>query len=371
LETRLLASYLLGRIPPQEERLLPRITAWTQQIRDPEVRVALLTTSLTRMRKETPNQFLELVREYLHPERTRTWSNGVQALIPMITDSDFENLPAIFDIAEPIVKEAPSTLQNDLTDLIVTLYRASPNETIFMLKHILTTTENQMTAITMRRISPNFPPPLQNELRTLLRPQPLTRPQPVEEINDFVEETIPEEKPARKPRKKKRDNSRIIYLHGLESNSQSGKARQFAEKFPGMVTPDFTGSFEERMAQLKPILGRKRNWTIIGSSFGGLMGTVFTSEHPKQVRKLILLAPALLKEAFGSLLDLEPVSVPTIIIHGTEDETVPLEPVREIAEKLFNDLQFIVVNDGHRLQEAFKELDWEKILFDDTESKVS
>ena len=101
------------------------------------------------------------------------------------------------------------------------------------------------------------------------------------------------------------------------------------------------------------------------------MGTVFTSEHPKQVRKLILLAPALLKEAFGSLLDLEPVSVPTIIIHGTEDETVPLEPVREIAEKLFNDLQFIVVNDGHRLQEAFKELDWEKILEDDTESKVS
>ena len=371
LETRLLASYLLGRIPPQEERLLPRITAWTQQIRDPEVRVALLTTSLTRMRKETPNQFLELVREYLHPERTRTWSNGVQALIPMITDSDFENLPAIFDIAEPIVKEAPSTLQNDLTDLIVTLYRASPNETIFMLKHILTTTENQMTAITMRRISPNFPPPLQNELRALLRPQPLTRPQPAEEVNDFVEETIPEEKPARKPRKKKRDNSRIIYLHGLESNSQSGKARQFAEKFPGMVTPDFTGSFEERMAQLKPILGRKRNWIIIGSSFGGLMGTVFTSEHPKQVRKLILLAPALLKEAFGSLLDLEPVSVPTIIIHGTEDETVPLEPVREIAEKLFNGLQFIVVNDGHRLQEAFKELDWEKILFDDTESKVS
>jgi hypothetical protein len=36
LETRLLAAFLLGRIPPQEERLLPRITAWTQQIRDPE-----------------------------------------------------------------------------------------------------------------------------------------------------------------------------------------------------------------------------------------------------------------------------------------------------------------------------------------------
>ena len=371
LETRLLASFLLGRIPPQEERLLPRITAWTQQIRDPEVRAALLTTSLSRMRKETPDQFLILVREYLHPERIRTWSNGVQALIPMIADSDFENLPAIFDLVEPIVEEAPSTLQNDLVDLIVTLYRASPNETIFMLKHILSTTENQMTAITMRRISSDFPPPLQKELRDLLRPQPLVRPKPVE-VDDFVDETaIVEVKPARKPRKKKMDNSRIIYLHGLESNSQSGKARQFAEKFPGMVTPDFTGEFEERMAQLKPILGRKKNWIIIGSSFGGLMGTVFTCKHPTQVRKLILLAPALLREPFGSYLDLEPVSVPTIIIHGTADDVVPLEPVREIAEKLFTNLKYIVVDDGHRLQEAFKELNWEEILADDTESKVS
>ncbi|HRQ25080.1 MAG TPA: YqiA/YcfP family alpha/beta fold hydrolase, partial [Anaerolineales bacterium] len=349
------------RIPPQEERLLPRITAWTQQIRDPNVRAALLSTSLTRMRKETPDQFLTLVREYLHPERARAWSNGIQALIPMIADTEFENLPAIFDIVEPIIEEAPSTLQNDLTDLIVALYRASANETIFMLKHVLSNSQNPMTAITLRRISSSFPPPLQKELRSLLQGQPLTLRQPIEEIDDFVDET-PAAPAKPKARKKKMDTSRIIYLHGLESNSQSGKARQFAEKFPGMVTPDFTGEFEERMAQLKPILGRKRNWTIIGSSFGGLMGTVFTCNKPTQVRKLILLAPALLKEPFGSFLDLEPVSVPTVIIHGTEDDVVPLEPVREIAEKLFTNLQYIVVDDGHRLHKAFGELDWNEIL---------
>lgn len=362
LETRLLASFLLGRIPPQETRLLPRITAWTQQIRDPDVRAALLTTSLTRMRKETPDQFLALVREYLHPERSRTWSNGIQALIPMVADSDFENLPAIFDLVEPIIEEAPSTLQNDLAELIVTLYRASPNETVFMLKHILAATPNQMTAVTLRRISPDFPPSLQTELRDLLRPQPLTRSTPIE-TEDFVVETVTNEpKEKREPRKKKMDTSRIIYLHGLESNSRSGKARQFAEKFPGMVTPDFTGSFEERMAQLKPILGRKKGWTIIGSSFGGLMGTVFTCKHPTRVRKLILLAPALLRESFGSHLDLEPVSVPTVVVHGTGDDVVPLEPAREVAEKLFTNLRYIVVDDGHRLQEAFKELDWQEIL---------
>jgi len=157
------------------------------------------------------------------------------------------------------------------------------------------------------------------------------------------------------------DNSRSIYLHGLDSTSQSGKAHLFAGKFPGMLTPDFTGSFEQRMAQLQPILGDKTDWTIIGSSFGGLMGGVFTLEHPNQVRKLILLAPALMLDPFASRA-LQPVSVPTIIVHGTEDDVVPLEPVRVLAEKVFTNLTYYVVQDGHRLQKAFEELDWEKIL---------
>jgi len=292
----------------------------------------------------------------------------------MIADASYANLPPILDIVEPIIEEAPAALQDELTDLIVALYRASASETIFMLKHVLSNTENPMTAITMRRIVASFPPALQNELRDLLRPQssmPAPLQQAEEIIDDFIEEpaipsmieTPAEIKPHKKraPRKQKMENSRIIYLHGLESTSQSGKARQFAEKFPGMLTPDFTGSFEERMKQLKPILGRKKNWTIIGSSFGGLMGATFTLDHPTQVRKLVLLAPALMLEPFASRL-LTPVSVPTIIIHGTEDDVVPLEPVRELAKRSFTYLTYHVVEDGHRLQKAFEDLNWEDIL---------
>lgn len=158
------------------------------------------------------------------------------------------------------------------------------------------------------------------------------------------------------------DNSRLIYLHGLESDSSSGKARQFREWFPGMLTPDFKGSFEERMTQLEPILAANEGWTLIGSSFGGLMGTVYTCKHPTQVRKLVLLAPALLRDPFGSFLDLEPVSVPTIIIHGTLDTVVPLEPVREVAQKLFTDLTYHIVEDDHRLHKTAQEMDWKTIL---------
>jgi len=93
-----------------------------------------------------------------------------------------------------------------------------------------------------------------------------------------------------------------------------------------------------------------------------LMGTFFTCQHPTQVRKLILLAPALLRDHFAPYLNLEPVSVPTVIVHGTADDVVPLEPVRELAEKLFTDLKYIVVDDGHRLHKTFEELNWDEIL---------
>ena len=169
LETKLLAAFLLGRIPPQEERLLARLTAWTQAVRDPEVRAALLTTSLTRLRRETPDLFLVLAKEWLHPARQRMWSNGIQALVPLISSPDFDNLPPIFEIVEPILKTSPATLQFDLQELITVLYEASPDETTYFLQQILKKTKSPLPAISLRRMSSELPDELQASVREMLR----------------------------------------------------------------------------------------------------------------------------------------------------------------------------------------------------------
>lgn len=171
LETRLLAAFLLGRIPPQEERLLARLTAWTQAVRDPSVRAALLTTSLARLRKETPDLFLVLVKEWLHPARQRMWSNGIQALMPLISSPDFDNLPPIFEIVEPMIRAAPATLQFDLQELIVLLYEASPDETTYFIQQMLKSTKSPMLAVALRRMSSEFPAELQSNLREMLYKQ--------------------------------------------------------------------------------------------------------------------------------------------------------------------------------------------------------
>jgi DNA alkylation repair enzyme len=169
LETRLLAAFLLGRIPPQEERLLARLTAWTQAVRDPSVRAALLTTSLTRLRRETPDLFLVLVKEWLYPSRKRMWSNGIQALVPLISSSDFDNLPPIFEIVSPILKASPAGLQFDIRELLVTLYNKSPDETLYFIQQVLRSTKSELPATSLRRMLPEMPSDFQIQLREILR----------------------------------------------------------------------------------------------------------------------------------------------------------------------------------------------------------
>lgn len=154
----------------------------------------------------------------------------------------------------------------------------------------------------------------------------------------------------------------MIFLHGLESSSQAYKAGVIRNSFPELIVPDFGGPLEERMKALYPIMGDKKEWTIIGSSFGGLMGAIFTCEHPDRVRKQVLLAPALMLPEFASYLDREPVPVPTTIIHGEQDTVVPLEKVRQIAEKIFGSLTYEIVDDDHRLHIATDMLNWKTLL---------
>lgn len=157
-------------------------------------------------------------------------------------------------------------------------------------------------------------------------------------------------------------SGKMIFLHGLESSSQTYKAGVIRRSFPDLIVPDFTGPLEARMRKLYPILGEESGWTIIGSSFGGLMGAIFTCERPHQVRKLVLLAPALMLPEFAPYLDTGPVAVPTTIIHGRQDDVVPLETVREIAQKVFTDMTYHIVDDNHRLHKAADMLNWVKIL---------
>ncbi|GAH00087.1 unnamed protein product [marine sediment metagenome] len=166
--------------------------------------------------------------------------------------------------------------------------------------------------------------------------------------------------------------SNIIFIHGLESSGQGFKGNLLRKELPGCLTPDFKEFtdeitfqrlLEKRMAQLKSILIKKDSWIIIGSSFGGLMGALYTRRFPEKVNVLILLAPLLTVSELNPDV-ISPINIPVIIYHGRHDTIVSLQKARSRAEKIFLNLKFNEVDDDHMLHSTVSKIDWKKLIMD-------
>lgn len=162
----------------------------------------------------------------------------------------------------------------------------------------------------------------------------------------------------------------IIFIHGLKSSGDGFKGQLLRKLLPGCLTPNFLpytphisirNLLKERMKQLIPILKDKVDWIVIGSSFGGLMGALFTLEYPSKISKLILLAPYLSTKILDTKTH-SPVSVPVIVFHGKHDEIVSIKQSQNLAKKLFINIEYNIVDDDHSLRKTVQTLDWKSII---------
>jgi hypothetical protein len=170
LESRLLAARLLGSIPlDQALPSLARLPGWLSLSTDKEVRSALLTDALARLRRENPEGFFDLLEDWLKSPRNSLQVWGLQALIPILTDPKFENLPAVFRILKPAVLSAGPVIQLDLQACLVTLEKVSLTETLAFLREIVSSDPPPLMVRTIRRILPALSPDMQASLRKMLR----------------------------------------------------------------------------------------------------------------------------------------------------------------------------------------------------------
>ncbi|MBW2545570.1 MAG: alpha/beta fold hydrolase [Deltaproteobacteria bacterium] len=154
-----------------------------------------------------------------------------------------------------------------------------------------------------------------------------------------------------------------VFIHGLESSGQGTKGTWFRERYSDMIIENYPGSLESRMDKLRGILTDKKDLVLVGSSYGGLMAAMYACDNEPKIKSLILLAPALDLEEFKPYLNRK-IAVPVRLYHGSRDDVVPLEQVREIASRVFKDLSHHIVDDDHPLSETFTSFDWDNLLGD-------
>jgi len=198
---------------------------------------------------------------------------------------------------------------------------------------------------------------------------------------------------------------RHLYLHGFASGPSSTKAVAFAEHFAQRgITFDRLNlrvpSFEQlRLSAMLEVAasaigGPEDRAIVVGSSLGGLTAARLAERDPR-VTKLVLLAPAFQLMArweqilgaafedwrrtgwrevldyttkqparvdFGFIEDaaaidvgFPAVRVPTLILHGTRDDSVPIEGSRRFAAGRPN-VELIELDDGHELAASLPRL---------------
>lgn len=152
-----------------------------------------------------------------------------------------------------------------------------------------------------------------------------------------------------------------IFIHGLDSSNQGTKSVFFRERYPDMMIPNFTGDLPERMAALEDVLSDSSGIRFVGSSFGGLMASIFAMQHELRVDRMILLAPAINRISEAPYVKRK-ISIPVHIYHGTHDEVIPPKEVEREAKDLFQHLTFHIVDDDHFLHRTFRAIDWDGLL---------
>jgi uncharacterized protein len=194
--------------------------------------------------------------------------------------------------------------------------------------------------------------------------------------------------------------AQYIYLHGFASSPASVKARYLQECFEGvgieLAVPDLNqGDFahltiSRQVQQVVDLLPRDKSPVVlIGSSLGGLTAAIVAQKYP-QVERLILLAPAfdflshwlpkigeqqlnlwerdrylpiyhygqqkLLPLHYDFIIDADRYHLcqgdelaPTLIVHGTADDVIPIASSRDFATK-YSSVKLLEVDSDHNLR---------------------
>ena len=172
LESRLLAAFLLGSVPPDRAvSALARLPAWLNQSTDKEIRAVLLTNAMARLRREKPEAFFNILEGWLGSPSPTVQVWGLQALIPLLDDPQFENLPAVFRILRPAILASGPATQLDFQACLAALERVSLTETIAFLREIIQSDPKPLLLRIIRRVLPALSPELQTALREMLREQ--------------------------------------------------------------------------------------------------------------------------------------------------------------------------------------------------------
>ncbi len=169
LEPRLIASSLLGMLPAdQVDQVLARITTWARPDSERVFLTSIFKQGSAAVRQHALQRWIEQITDWLGSPEYPRQRLGILALLQLIEDRSFENLPVVFNLISPILQRHTDAHKNELRDIMIALSRQSTTETTFFLRQILSLRNNPDLVKLVRQCLPYFPEESRARLRSLL-----------------------------------------------------------------------------------------------------------------------------------------------------------------------------------------------------------
>jgi len=125
----------------------------------------LLYNGSRRLRREMPVKWLDQIEVWLGHTELKYQTIALKAMLTIIRDPQFENLPPIFRLLSPYMMELKPDNRALLTEVLKALVERSPNELAFFLRQfILIRDTPEMNLRMIRQIIPLLPTEFQKNL---------------------------------------------------------------------------------------------------------------------------------------------------------------------------------------------------------------
>lgn len=169
-EVKQVAVYILGTVPVETpEPVSQRIDEWLSPQLDRALSSYLLSTGTHHLQESFPEAWETFVQSLLNQESPKTIALGLKALAEGVNNPSFSNMPAIFRLVSPFIREPQPEFMKELARLVESLIKNSPMETAYFLKQTLSVSDSSLTKRLVKQNLSLLPENIQQELRTSLR----------------------------------------------------------------------------------------------------------------------------------------------------------------------------------------------------------
>ena len=168
-ESKLLACELVSLIPTDYAETVFIVTSnWLIQSSNIYLQKAIIEKSLYQIRKQKGEEFLTTFTFFIQSPNIAENKIGLLALKTVLNDEAFINLPRLFQILTPMMRNFPEEITMDVSFVIELLIIKSPLETLHFLSQTYSVNPSIRFQAIIRKVIPQFSETHQHTLRVLI-----------------------------------------------------------------------------------------------------------------------------------------------------------------------------------------------------------